>query len=59
MLNMRAVLVTLILLGLERATENSGIGLVDTRGLDIALSIFLEVIQRFPRAKSGSFQTDE
>lgn len=55
MLNMRAVLVTLILLGLERATENSGIGFVDTRGLDIALSIFLEVIQRFPRAKSGSF----
>lgn len=41
------VLVLLTLLGLERAIEKSGIGFVDTRGLDIALSIFLEAIQRF------------
>lgn len=44
---MRAVLVLLTLLGLERAIEKSGIGFVDARGLDIALSIFLAATQRF------------
>lgn len=52
--NMRAELVLLLLLKLKRAIENGGIVFVDSRGLDITLSIFLEGIQMFSKACSGS-----